>query len=418
MTTPGTIVQKGFRKKQVVLPVLREAYASALIEWFRQHDYACTVGQTRIVLAREFGFCYGVDRAIQYAYETRIQFPDRRIFLTGEVIHNPFVNRRLQEQGIAFLPVSPDGAKDYSVIQPDDVVIIPAFGVTVEEFQAIRARGCIIVDTTCGSVMNVWKSVRRYAREGFTSVIHGKYWHEETRATASQAMALGGHYLIVLSRAEAEVVATYIRDGGDRQAFLERFRAAVSPGFDPDRHLERIGLANQTTMLMNESLEIQEILRAAMRDRYGPEQLAARFRAFDTICSATQDRQDAVIELLAQHDVDLMIVIGGFNSSNTGSLLRICQQYCPSYHIESASSILSARAIHHKPYMAEPRVTEHWLPRGRITIGVTAGASTPNRVVAEVILRLLEVRGESLARAPFRAILLQGDVSHGERASE
>ena len=418
MTTSGTIVQKGFRKKQIVLPVLREAYASALIEWFRQHDHTCTVGQTRIVLAREFGFCYGVDRAIQYAYETRMQFPDRRIFLTGEVIHNPFVNRRLQEQGIAFLPVSQDGTKDYTVVRPDDVVIIPAFGVTVDELQALRARGCIIVDTTCGSVMNVWKSVRRYAREGFTSVIHGKYWHEETRATASQAQALGGHYLIVLNREEAEIVAAYIRHGGDRRAFLERFHAAVSPGFDPDRHLERIGLANQTTMLMNESLEIQEILRAAMRDRYGPEELPQRFRAFDTICSATQDRQDAVIELLEQHDVDLMIVIGGFNSSNTGSLLRICQKYCPSYHIESAASILSARAIRHKPYMAEPRVTENWLPRGRITIGVTAGASTPNRVVADVILRLLEVRGESLARAPFRSILFQGDASHGEHVSE
>jgi 4-hydroxy-3-methylbut-2-enyl diphosphate reductase len=418
MESSAPVVRKGFQLKKQVLPVLQQDYASALIDWFRAHDFECRVGQTRIVLAREFGFCYGVDRAIQYAYETRARFPDRRVFLTGEIIHNPFVNRRLQESGIQFLPRTPDGRKDYSVVRPEDVVILPAFGVPVEEMAAMQARGCIIVDTTCGSVMNVWKSVRQYARDGFTSVIHGKYWHEETRATASQAVAAGGHYLIVLNRGEARQVADFIRHGGEPEAFLRAFAQAVSPGFDPTVHLTRIGLANQTTMLMNESLEIQEILRQAMIDRYGADRLAEHFRAFDTICSATQDRQDAVLELLRRDDIDLMIVIGGFNSSNTGSLLHLCQRRVPSFHIEGAQDLVSSTRIRHKPYMQAPVYTDGWLPAGPLTIGLTAGASTPNSVVAEVILRLLELRGERWQDAPWadsiRTSVPEGPFSGGE----
>ncbi|MCS7312324.1 MAG: 4-hydroxy-3-methylbut-2-enyl diphosphate reductase [Acidobacteria bacterium] len=401
----GPVIRKGFQLKKQVLPVLRQDYASTLIDWFRAHDFEVQVGQTRIVLAREFGFCYGVDRAIQYAYETRARFPDRRVFLTGEIIHNPFVNRRLQESGIEFLPRTPDGRKDYTVIQSEDVVILPAFGVSVEEMEALQTRGCIVVDTTCGSVMNVWKSVRQYARDGFTSVIHGKYWHEETRATASQAVAAGGHYLIVLNRSEAHQVADFIRHGGDPMAFLRAFRQAVSPGFDPTVHLVRVGLANQTTMLMNESLEIQEILRQAMVDRYGTDCLAEHFRAFDTICSATQDRQDAVQVLLQRDDIDLMIVIGGFNSSNTGSLLHLCQQKVPSFHIEGVQDLVSADRIRHKPYMQAPAYTNGWLPSGPLTIGLTAGASTPNSVVAGVVLRLLDLRGEHWQDAPWMEAL-------------
>ncbi len=180
-------------------------------------------------------------------------------------------------------------------------MVLPAFGVTTAEMQRFSSIGCVMVDTTCGSVLNVWKNVKRYSQEGLTSVIHGKVWHEETQATASHALdCAGGHFLVVLDLNETAEVCRYIREGGDRNAFLERFRDAVSPGFDPDRDLAHIGLANQTTMLMSESLQVQELLRQAIVDRYGPDEAAARFRAFDTICSATQDRQDAVVALLRE----------------------------------------------------------------------------------------------------------------------
>lgn len=401
----GQIIQRGFKQKKVVLPILKENYASALIDYIRSNDYRIQVGQTLIHLAREFGFCYGVDRAIQYAYETRIQFPDRRIFLTGEIIHNPFVNKKLQDIGIQFIPVDGEGRRNYNVLNPEDIVIIPAFGVTTDELESLKKRGCLLVDTTCGSVMNVWKSVRQYARDGFTSVIHGKYYHEETRATASQARSHGGHYLIVLNHKQAEIVAQFVRGHLSKDDFMAVFEHAVSPGFDPDVHLNRIGLANQTTMLMKESLEIQEILRQAYIDRYGVDRLSEHFRAFETICSATQDRQDAVIQLLETNDIDLMIVIGGFNSSNTGSLLNICQQYVPSYHIEDASGLLDEHRIYHKPYLKVPEITDIRFPEGPLSIGVTAGASTPNSIVADVILRLFEIRKEPVETAPWFSLL-------------
>jgi 4-hydroxy-3-methylbut-2-enyl diphosphate reductase len=262
--------------------------------------------------------------------------------------------------------------------------------VTIELLSDLQHRGCILVDTTCGSVLNVWKNVRRYAEDGFTSVIHGKYWHEETRATASQALHAGsGRYLIVLDRNEAAAVCDYIRSGGDRAAFLARFEKAVSPGFDPDRHLQRVGCANQTTMLSSESLEIGEMFRAAIRDRYGEQELMRRFQSFDTICSATQDRQDAVSALLADQHVDLMIVIGGLNSSNTCNLARICAQRVRTFHIADPDGLVSAQAIRHKP-VGQPGeiVTSGWLPEGPLTVGLTSGASTPDNLMDAAIRRL------------------------------
>ena len=399
------IVQRGFKRKNLVMPILKENYASPLIDYLRSHDYTIHSGRTRIYLAREFGFCYGVDRAIQYAYETRMQFPDKRIFLTGEIIHNPYVNQRLKENKIEFIPVDEKGRKKYEILQPSDIVIIPAFGVTTEELAALKSRGCLLVDTTCGSVMNVWKSVRQYAREGFTSIIHGKYYHEETRATASQALAHGRHYLIIMNRDEACRLADFIRGHISSRELMKTFSRAVSPGFDPEKHLQRIGLANQTTMLMSESLAIQDILKAAYIERYGEDHLEEHFRAFETICSATQDRQDAVLEMLETHPIDRMLVIGGFNSSNTGSLLHICQQYVPSFHIENADGLIDEYRIFHKPYMKDPIVSSGWLPAGPITVGITAGASTPNNVVADVILRLFEIRGEDIQSAPWFKLL-------------
>jgi 4-hydroxy-3-methylbut-2-enyl diphosphate reductase len=255
-----------------------------------------------------------------------------------------------------------------------------------------------MVDTTCGSVLNVWKNVTRYAREGFTAVIHGKVKHEETQATASQALKFpGGKYLVVLDKREADEVCTYIRRGGNREDFLARFGKAASAGFDPDRDLLQIGLANQTTMLMSESLEIAEMLRQAMADRYGVEALAERYRSFDTICSATQERQDAVLTLLDTEPLDLMVVVGGYNSSNTCNLARICAERVPTFHIAEVDGLESPLSVRHRPVppldhppgpVAEI-TTEGWLPSsGPIRVGLTAGASTPNNIIGMVVERL------------------------------
>jgi 4-hydroxy-3-methylbut-2-enyl diphosphate reductase len=351
----------------------------------------------KVKLAREFGFCYGVDRAVEYAYETKEKFPDRQIYLSGEIIHNPEVNGRIEKLGIRILPDHKSPEERYADVDAADVVILPAFGVSVSELENLRSKGCVLVDTTCGSVLNVWKNVRRYASDGFTAVIHGKHYHEETKATASQAHP-GGHYLCVRDREEAEEVCRFIRGEVPSERLTERFAEAMSPGFDPERDLQRIGLANQTTMLMSESLEIQEMLRAAMLGRWGVEALNERFRAFDTICSATQDRQDAVLKMLAEGGLDLMVVIGGYNSSNTQALARICAPRLPTYHISGADRIEDC-AIHHRPVGAHHReetVTD-WLPSGGITVGLTAGASTPNNVVGEVVKRVLSLRGLTVA---------------------
>jgi 4-hydroxy-3-methylbut-2-enyl diphosphate reductase len=249
------------------------------------------------------------------------------------------------------------------------------------------------VDTTCGSVLNVWKNVERYARDGFTSIVHGKYWHEETKATVSRATQFpGGHYLVVRDMNEARVVCNYIENRGDAKAFIEKFDRACSSDFDPVKQLERIGLANQTTMLSSESLAIESELKQAMIRRFGESELESRFRSFDTICSATQERQDAVIELVAD-GVDLMVVIGGYNSSNTNHLAEISSSSVPTYHISDSGCLLSGDEIKHKPVGGNERISRNWLPSGRVNIGITAGASTPDIKVDESIRRILSFRG-------------------------
>ena len=367
--------------------MLADNYHSALVERVKADNFTYRAGRLTVHLAREFGFCYGVDRAVDYAYQTRERFPDRRVFLTGEIIHNPHVNVKLRAMGIQFLT---DERGGIDVLGPEDVVILPAFGVTVAMLQQLDRRGCTLIDTTCGSVLNVWKNVRRYAEGGFTSIIHGKVWHEETQATASQAVAYGGKYLVVLDRAETAIVCDYIRNGGDRGAFLARFADASSAGFDPDEDLQRIGLANQTTMLMTESLEIGEMIRAAIVARDGEPAAASRYQAFDTICSATQDRQDAVVALLRDTAIDLMIVIGGYNSSNTANLARICAESRPTYHIADPDCLLSPQQIRYRPAGGKTELTaDGWLPVDRpVAIGLTSGASTPDNLVGAAIARL------------------------------
>jgi 4-hydroxy-3-methylbut-2-enyl diphosphate reductase len=385
---PPVIFRKGLDLKHEVAGVLAASYHSPLVEQIKASDYRFQSGRLTLHLAREFGFCYGVDRAVDYAYQARRRFPDRPVYLTGEIIHNPHVNDQLRAQGIRFLS---DPHEDAARLGSDDVVILPAFGVTIRDLEEFSRLGCTLVDTTCGSVLNVWKNVKRYTQDGYTSIIHGKYWHEETRATASQALhAPDGQYLVVLDQTEAQIVCDYIQHGGVPEAFLERFAAAVSPGFDPDRHLQRVGCANQTTMLSTESLAIGEMFRSAMRARHGDAELERRFRAFDTICSATQDRQDAVIALLAEAPLDLVVVIGGYNSSNTCNLARICEDSVPTYHVADPDGLLSPTEIRHRAVKDKrERISQDWLPEGTLNIGLTSGASTPDNLV-EAVVRTLD----------------------------
>jgi 4-hydroxy-3-methylbut-2-enyl diphosphate reductase len=397
----STYFRRGFGLKGTITPQLTADYHSAVIEALRARGYTLEAGPLTFRLAREFGFCYGVDRAVEYAYETRTKFPDRRLFLVGEIIHNPHVNRRMEEMGIVFLYRPAEGDFDFSAVTAEDVVILPAFGVTMRDFQRLREIGCVLVDTTCGSVLNVWKRVESYARDGFTAIIHGKCWHEETRATASQVEKYpGGRYLVVLNDDEAKVVMDYIEFGGDAAALQQRFAAAVSPGFDFTTDLERIGFANQTTMLSTESLAIAEAFKAAMIRRYGAEGVEQRVRTFDTICSATQERQDAMITLL-EEPLDLMIVVGGYNSSNTCHLAELSARHgVRTFHIEDASCIdpetgeLSFQAVGTKAR----GVAGGWL-EGVRRIGITAGASTPNNKIGETIARICLVAGVDLDAA-------------------
>lgn len=384
-----TYFQKGLGLRSEVRPELRESYRSRIVDLMRTRGDRLRIGDLTFLLAREFGFCYGVERAVEYAYETVKKFPDRRIFLTGEIIHNPHVNTELARRGIRFLP---DGDGKYEGLTRSDVVIVPAFGVPRRDLEQLSASGAIVVDTTCGSVLNVWKNVERYAALGVTSIIHGKWEHEETRATFSRTtLHPGAHYLVVRNKDEARYVCDYIVRGGDRVDFVRCFARSMSEGFDPDRHLEKVGLANQTTMLSSESLEIAGMFRRALQEKHGPD-LDERFITFDTICSATEDRQDA-IRAMAGADLDLMIVIGGYNSSNTNNLARIASEFTQVFHIEDASSILSADEIRHKvPGSAEEARTLGWLKPGPRTIGLTAGASTPNIQIGAAIERIAGFR--------------------------
>ena len=396
MTNPAdTYFRKGFGLKAEVEGTLAEDYTGRLVDLLRERDYTLTAGGVTVRLAREFGFCYGVERAVEYAYQTRAKFPHRRILLVGEIIHHPHVNAKLRQMGVEIL--APDNGRfDFSGVRAEDVVILPAFGVTIEDFNTLRGLGCVVVDTTCGSVLNVWKRVESYAREGFTSLIHGKHYHEETRATASQTGKYAqGRYLVVRNMDEARIVCDFIEGKVSTDEIARRFAHAASPGFDPERDLARIGVANQTTMLARESLAIGEEVGRALERARGAEYRAANFRTFDTICSATQDRQDAVNELLREH-LDVMLVIGGYNSSNTMSLAALCAERVPTYHVEDADSIdPAAGTVRYRPVglHTEEAVTAGWLPGGTVRVGLTAGASTPNNKIDEAVRRVFLTRG-------------------------
>ena len=409
-TGAGMYFRKGFGLKSEIQSELDSDYTGHLVDLLKAKEYTLTTDDVTIRLAKEFGFCYGVERAVEYAYQARKKFPDRTIYLAGEIIHNPHVNSKLQAMGITFL-MPGDGGRgkgeagsgggasshiDFSGVKAEDVVILPAFGVTISDFEVLRQIGCVMVDTTCGSVLNVWKRVESYARDGFTSLIHGKYYHEETRATASQAEKYeGGHYFIVRNIDEAALVCDFIEGRFSATALMERFGHAASPNFDPARDLRRIGVANQTTMLARESLAIGELIGRSMARARGEDYARENFRTFDTICSATQERQDAVVELLRE-PLDLMVVIGGYNSSNTMSLAAICSEKVRTFHIEDAENIdPNTATIRHRPLGAKEEISStDWIPgSGKVRIGVTAGASTPNNKIGEAVGRIFATRG-------------------------
>lgn len=384
--------RRGFGHDAEVSGAMNTEYQSDLIQTIRDRNYRLQRGDVTILLAESFGFCWGVERAVAMAYETRQHFPSEKIWITNEIIHNPSVNQRLREMNVGFIQVV-DGDKDFSVVGQGDVVILPAFGASIQEMQLLNDKGCKIVDTTCPWVSKVWNSVEKHKKRDYTSIIHGKYAHEETVATSSFA----DRYLVVLNLEQAEYVTNYILHGGDRQEFLTMFKNAYSEGFDPDQDLQRVGIANQTTMLKSETEHIGKLLEQTMLKKYGPTELNNHFMSFNTICDATQERQDAMFDLVKE-DLSLMIVIGGFNSSNTTHLQEIAvENNIPSYHIDSVERILSRDRLEHKPLNQEISIAENWLPEGTINVGVTSGASTPDKVVADVIEKIFELKAVAIA---------------------
>jgi 4-hydroxy-3-methylbut-2-en-1-yl diphosphate reductase len=403
MSTPAPVAPKkiNLRRPEIMEAVQAQVishYRSELVERIRANGNVISAPGLTIKLAKEFGFCYGVERAIDLAYAARKSFPEGKpIFLLGEIIHNPEVNDQIRNLGIKTISNKPT-AEEIALLQRDDVVIIPAFGTEVGTRRKLEEKGCILVDTTCGDVMSVWKRVRQYSKEAVTSIIHGKAKHEETKATTSQATAYGsGHYLVVFNLAETDYVCNYIIRGGNKEEFLERFKGAYSPGFDPDVHLQAIGVANQTTMLRGETEEVQRRLKSAMAQRFGPDAIDQHFRFFDTICGATQDRQDALQKLLKEK-MQLLLVIGGYNSSNTSHLAEMGEAILPTFFIKNATKMVSGETIVHYDLHKQQEVeTRNWLPEGPITVGITAGASCPNNLIEDAIRRLLELRGVAIA---------------------
>jgi len=377
-------------------------YRSELVERIRAGGGVLSAGELTVKLAKEFGFCYGVERAIDLAYAAKKHFsevsPNTPIYLLGEIIHNPEVNDQIRNLGIQIISAKPTD-EDLAQLQPGDAVIIPAFGTEVSTRKKIELKvgRDNIVDTTCGDVMSVWKRVRQYSKESVTSIIHGKAKHEETKATTSQARAYGsGHYLVVFTLAETDYVCDYILNGGDKNEFLKKFEGAYSAGFDPDLHLQAVGVANQTTMLRGETEEVQRRIKQAMIKKYGEAVIEKHFRFFDTICGATQDRQDALQKLLVE-PMNLLIVIGGYNSSNTSHLAEMGEAKLPTYFIKNAGKMASDKLIvHYNQHLHKEVETADWLPTGKITVGITAGASCPNNLIEDTIRRLFELRGISV----------------------
>ena len=382
--------RRGFESPTKRAQALEKAYQSDLIASIRDNGYLLEHGRLTVKLAEAFGFCWGVERAVAMAYETRRHYPNERIWITNEIIHNPSVNDHLRNMNVRFISAE-KGIKDFSSVGEGDVVILPAFGATVQEMQLLHERGCHIIDTTCPWVSKVWHTVEKHKKHQFTSIIHGKVKHEETLATSSFA----GTYLVVLDLEEAQYVADFILGKGDTNDFLKRFSKASSKGFDPCKDLVRLGVANQTTMLKSETEEIGRLFEKTMLRKYGPAELNDHFLAFNTICDATEERQDAMFSLVDE-PLDILVVIGGFNSSNTTHLQEIAiSRGIRSFHIDTPERIgENDNTIEHKPLGADLIRETNFLPEGKLSVGITSGASTPDRVVEHVIKKLMKLSEE------------------------
>lgn len=365
----------------------------------RKHDLSPSLldfGPVRFILARHFGFCFGVENAVEIAYKTLTAHPDRRIFFLSEMIHNPDVNQDLQDRGVRFL-FSSSGRQliAWEELTADDIVVVPAFGTTLEIQTSLAAQGLdpYTYNTTCPFVERVWKRSAQLGTKHYTVVIHGKAAHEETRATFSHSVQ-NAPTVVVLNLPEARLLGDIIRGHfgpATRNVFFDHFGHKCSPGFDPGRHLERIGVVNQTTMLASETHEISQVLSQALADRDGRDRLAETFAdTSDTLCYATNENQNATYALI-EHGADLGLVVGGYNSSNTSHIVQLCQAAMPTYFIQNADDIVSADTARH--FLLDTHQITHttgWLPASRpLDIALTCGASCPDAVVDRVLLRTL-----------------------------